>query len=440
MEDNSYHKKNHLGNSKLVQLLKTLSPKELKKLKNHLSSAWCKKNKYYLPLYERLLQTAPTFSGETLEKEKVYQYLYKKKPYNNLLFNNLLLALTKEVQNYIAFLMVQAQTGKSAVEYLQLNRLHQEAYFQASGQYRYQQEVPHLETANEALDAFYLLEKYKYYLEATARAKILKMPTPASFTVDNLLLQSLQNKLALEAITLYQLRVSQPTTITWEVYQQFKTSCLTAFPNLSLQLQQTFLILCINDVVQLDRMGHPLAMEELFGWYQIGLANECLMEHGYLDEAAYNNIVLVAEQKLPAPIRQDVHKWALAQLALQQGRYEEVRQAFVAWLPKEKKHAIQARVTLLKAHFKLAIADKVLLKNFEAACAAFKVYMRRDKLYTVDKNLSYLKFIQYAKKIVNYQHQPIRPKNWDLIEKALEQEPVLAGKRWLKKELALLQT
>ena len=203
-------------------------------------------------------------------------------------------------------------------------------------------------------------------------------------------------------------------------------------------------------------MGHPLAMEELFGWYQIGLANECLMEHGYLDEAAYNNIVLVAchldklpflvdfinnyEQKLPAPIRQDVHKWALAQLALQQGRYEEVRQAFVAWLPKEKKHAIQARVTLLKAHFKLAIADKVLLKNFEAACAAFKVYMRRDKLYTVDKNLSYLKFIQYAKKIVNYQHQPIWPKNWDLIEKALEQEPVLAGKRWLKKELALLQT
>jgi len=231
-------KVNHLANSKLIRLIKILSAKELKELKDWLASPWCKKNKYYLPFYAIICQAAPKFAEESLLKETVFEQLYKDKNYKNAIFNNLILSLTKEVQRYLSFLysqqskeeqsqlfrkalldrnaialyettaqsqikQVALQSAKSAEDYLRLNRLHQELYFQPSGHFRYQEDAPHLVAANEYLDAFYLLEKYKYLHESAARTKILKITKPSLLQVDIALLEELQCQLALEVVPLY---------------------------------------------------------------------------------------------------------------------------------------------------------------------------------------------------------------------------------------------
>jgi len=95
-------KKNHLGGSKLVQLIQTLTPKELRELKNWLASPWSKNSKYYLPFYKIIAKAAPSFTSDTLIKKRVYKSLYGEGPYQEGIFNNLIRALTKEVQQYLA--------------------------------------------------------------------------------------------------------------------------------------------------------------------------------------------------------------------------------------------------------------------------------------------------------------------------------------------------
>ena len=482
--------KNSLSNSKLILLLQTLSTKELKELKIWLSSPWSKKNKYYVPFFELLLSEAPSFSGEALVKKVIYKQLYKNKPYDNYIFNNLIRELSKEIQSYIAFLGVKQssreqelvvrkfylarnatdlyetltssinkkldkQTGKSAEDYLYLNRLHQEIYFQASGHHRYKIDAPNLVAADEALDAFYLLEKYNYWHEAVARTKILKIEIHPLLTFDLPLLDRLQTRLRLDAIPLYQLRLQRNASLNWKIYLDFKKAFLKVFSNLSFFHQQSFLIFCINDVIQLEQMGHATALEDLLEWYQLGLSNDLLMEHGYLNENAFNNVILTAShleradflvgfiqeygKKLPNTIKKDAYKWALAQLAFIQGDYPTVNKAFIDWLPKDKRYTIQAKITLLKANFKEALASKDLLKSFEDSCLAFEKYFHRNELYADDKNTSCLKFVQYARKIVHNKHNKISYKKWTTLIKAIEKEPLMLGKRWLKKEVDLIK-
>jgi len=473
---------NHLGNSKLIQLIKTLSTKELKELKDWLASPWCKKNKYYLPFYEILYQAAPKFSVDSLLKIPIFDQLYEGKSYNNAIFNNLILSLTKEVQSYVAFLYshtskkeqpqllrkyflernaivlyeattksqlkkLEQQAAKDAEDYLLINRLHQEFYFQPSGHVRYQVDSPHLVAANGSLDAFYLLEKYKYLHESAARTKIVHLATPSLLQTDITLLAELQRQLALEAVPLYKIRLEN-TKEQLEAYLHFKELYLEVFPKLSYAHQQSFLVFCINDAIHLDIRGYPKAMEELFDWYQRGLKNGLLLQQGKINEATYNNIILTAcyvdkksfliefidnySSKLPATIRKEAALWAQAQLAVAQGKYKRVINQYANWLPKDKRYALQTKITLLKANYKLATEEDDFKDDFDKYCAAFEQYIRRSNLYTADKRLAYLKFIQYVRRLAARQYDK---KGKILLERAIEKEPLLIGKGWLKKEL-----
>lgn len=481
---------NHLGTSKLVQLIKTLSAKELKELKDWLESPWCKTNKYHLPFYELLYQAAPKFEAVSLLKTSIFKQLYEGKNYNNAIFNNLILSLTKEVQRYLAFLFshqskeeqpqflrkyllernaialyetetqtqikkLKKQPAKSAKDYLLLNRLHQELYFQPSSKFRYKNEAPHLVVANDYLDAFYLLEKYKYLHESKARTKILKTEGNGILKENLPLLEDLQNHLALDAVPLYIFRLQNKQEVNLKDYTHFKELYLKAFPKLPYTLQQSFLVFCINDAIYLDVVGYPNAMEELFNWYKVGLSNHLLVEHGTINKGTFNNIILTAchvEQdaflkefienywtKLPAIIRKEAYQWSQAQLALVLGAYEQVIAQFGKWLPKDKLYAIQSKITLLKANFKLVLLKEDVLQTFVAHCQAFEKYMQRNTLFAPEKTTAYVKYIQYVRKMAVMSYALKRKQQWKKLELAIEQEPLLIGKSWLKKELNQLK-
>ena len=244
-------------NSKLVQLLQTLSKKEVVELKDWLESPWCKNNKHFLPFYEALQPTAATFPAATLQKEAIFAQLYAGKPYNNYLFNNLIRAFTKEVQNYMAFIAfrkspqaiqqfttrhlkereggkwyesfakdaiekIEEKPVKTIEEYWQLHRLYQDIYFQTSGHHRYQGDAPHLVAANRYLDTLYVLEKYKYGYVSEMRTKILKVKEDSLLKIDFSALKKLQGQLKIDAVQLYEFRLKHLTKLTWKKYLQFK--------------------------------------------------------------------------------------------------------------------------------------------------------------------------------------------------------------------------
>ncbi len=482
-------KENHLANGKLVRLCKTLSIKEFKQFKDWLVAPWGKKNKYYLPFYEIIAATAPSFSPEGLKKEQIFLSLYGSKKYNNALFNNLISALTKELQNYIALVYLnknpyendhllrqhlwtcnavdlyedfainsikklEKKPVKSTEDYLHLNRLHQAVYFQTSGHHRYQKGAPNLLAANHYLDVYYLLEKYKYLHEATSRLSIIQTDQ-SQLNVSIPLLQELQNKLSLEAVDLYENRLNRSGKVTWKDYVLFKEKFISSFDQLPFSLRQSFLIFCINDSIYLDATGHSKAIEELFSLYKLGLKDKLLIKNESLNEATFNNIVLTAchvaevsflekfiddyEHLLPAAVRKEAFIWALTQLAYAKGNYEKVEKQYSDWLPKNKHYAIQAKVTLLKTNFKLALINKSSRQFFNAYCNAFKKYIRRSKVYTTNRNTAYLKLIQYSNKMLTTFYDANQLVDWELLEASIEKEQLLLGKRWLKKEINLLK-
>ncbi len=480
---------NHLDQSKLIQLLKLLSDKEFANLKIWLSSPWAKTNKYFIPFFNIIERTAPDFSAATLTKEKVYAQLYDNKKYNNKIFNNLLLLLTKEVENYLVQLQLRQEEdlkqqllgkvllahnevklfekttqqsikklekkiAKSAGDHLLLHQLNESLHFQASGHHRYKSEAPLLEQANTHLDAFYTLEKLRYLQEKAARTKILKTAPNEVDAALLALLNQLQIPLQLPVLTLYNQRLNQEKTLDVASYNSFKQVYLKLFPSLHFSFQQLFLFCCINDTLALNTRGYYLAMEELFGWYRLGLREKLLFQNDRITGGTYNNIILTAchlkeytflnqfiatySAQLPEPIRDQAHLWAKEQLNYVLKNYGQVVTALNKWLPTNKVYVIQAKITLLKAHFKLAIADKSQLKSFESYCSAFEKYILRNQLYAKNKSISYLKFIQHTKKIVRLKYVGKKTQQWNSLLQVINNEAFLIGKQWLKAEIALL--
>jgi hypothetical protein len=481
----------HLVNSKLIRLLKLLPPKSFNDFEYWLTAPWSQKNKYFIPFFKILAKAAPNFSCDSLQKEKVYITLYEKNKYDNKIFNNLLLALTKEVERYLAHLQLmqeqdlkqqllgkvlsthnelplfetttkqhidrlEKKAAKSTTDHLLLYQLNEALHFQPSGHYRYQTMVPFLEQANLHLDAYFLLEKFKYLQEKVTRTHILQTN---QLDIDaNTSLLALLNKievpLSIPAITLFKCRLNQKKTPDWNTYITFKKAYLSFFSSLHFSFQQLFLFCCINDTLALNTGGHSEAIKELFEWYQLGLNKKLLFQNGKITGGTYNNIILTAchDQKhgflkdfianyskhLPEPIQAQASIWATQQLKYVLEDYTTVVTNLNQWLPSNKIYAIQAKITLLKAHYKLAINDNQQQKSFDSYCLAFERYILRNRLYAKNKRTSYLKYIQYAKKIVRLNYSTKGIQHWERLLTAIDKEPFLIGKQWLKKEIALL--
>ena len=481
-------KKNNLIKSKLLTIIQSFSVDELKGLEYWLAAPWCTTNKYYSPLCSILLAAAPDFAPKDLFKEVIFKKLYgAKQKYNAGIFNNLLLFFTKEVENYLSMLTLQKmpqqqqflmaqyysdrkigmfalknnkrsitsiekKSVKMDTDFLQLHNLYKEQYILKGASYS-QEGMVDLLAASNALDAYYLLNKYQCWHESHARRKILKTGENLDFFIDPNALRRLQNELSLPAIDLYDLRLRKYKKITEQSYFYFKKQYLATYDTLPFSLQQAFRIFCVNDAIYLDQKGFKNAMEEVFYWYQFGLEKELIIQEGKISLATYNNIILLAcrlekinflkkfianyKDKLPSSNKVEAYAWATSQLAYELSDYDAVLHQYKNWLPKHPHLAIQAKVTLLKTFVQLAIEEKVNQKQFEDHCLAFEKYIKRNKLYAKEKSTAYLKFIQYAKKIVIFYKKP--KSIWSVLEQAIKSEPLIIGKYWLEKQMARLQ-
>lgn len=481
---------NHLDKSKLIRLLKLLSNKEFEEFEKWLNSPWCQKNKYFLPFFKIIRLAAPKFASVSLNKTLIFSLLYPAKNYDNRIFNNLILALAKEVERYLAHLQLQkdkllqqqllgkaftakkqidlfeetnqkiikdleTKANKSTTDYLLLSQLNHALYFQTSGHHRYQPETPTLEKTITYLNHFYLLESYGYLHEIHARAKILKLTEQLTSPNNHLLLTKLQAQLKLVPAHLYEFRLRTHLAATWSDYLAFKALYLNAFVQLHFSFQQSFLFYCINDVVDFSAKGQPEAIAELYEWYQLGLDHQLLMQDGMITGGTYNNVILTAchlekhdfllqfietyTPKLPKTIRLQAKSWANAQVDYALGKYEVTIDALKDWIPDNKLYAIQTKITLLKANFKLILADSSHVERFQSYCLAFEKYIKRNQLYSVNRSTSFLKYIQYARKIALLCYKTPDTSKWKQLIKSIEEEKILFGKSWLLTEIELIR-
>lgn len=90
--------------SKIIDVLRCLSPEELKKLSDYLNSPIFNKRKLISDLYEIYKNNYPDFENKNFTKEKVFSKLFPGKKYNDENFRNLNSILFKLTEDFLSFI------------------------------------------------------------------------------------------------------------------------------------------------------------------------------------------------------------------------------------------------------------------------------------------------------------------------------------------------
>jgi len=87
--------------SSLLEIIRTLTPKELIKFEDFVNSPYFNKNKNVINLFIEIKKYAPEFNDENLEKEKVWQKLFPGKNYNYGIMKNIIHDLSKLSESFL---------------------------------------------------------------------------------------------------------------------------------------------------------------------------------------------------------------------------------------------------------------------------------------------------------------------------------------------------
>jgi len=90
-----------LNNSKLINVLKTLSREELKKFGDFVKSPYFNKNTNVIMLFTHLSKYSTDYSSSWLNKENVYNEIFPGKSYNNKVLKNLMTELLKLEEKFL---------------------------------------------------------------------------------------------------------------------------------------------------------------------------------------------------------------------------------------------------------------------------------------------------------------------------------------------------
>lgn len=114
-----------MTDSKLINLLKKLSPEELKEFEKFIASPYFSRSRDLNPLFKILKQFYPEFSGKNLHNEFIFKSLYPGKKYENVKSGNLIKTLFSDLFRLCKDFLIQNEFMKDSKrrEYYLLNQL-----------------------------------------------------------------------------------------------------------------------------------------------------------------------------------------------------------------------------------------------------------------------------------------------------------------------------
>jgi len=105
-----------MKDSKLIKILKTFSPEEIKSFEKFITSPYFNTVKNYLFFFKELIKFYPDFNDDRLNGELIYRKLYKGKPFNKQVMWN----LNSKLEDLANEFLEQVALGKNKFERLEL--------------------------------------------------------------------------------------------------------------------------------------------------------------------------------------------------------------------------------------------------------------------------------------------------------------------------------
>lgn len=224
-----------------------------------------------------------------------------------------------------------------------------------------------------------------------------------------------------------------------EHFYQLKESLMNYVQNIDINELKDLYILAINYCIKKINTGNKAYFYEIFEIYKLGLKNDILEENGKISPYTFKNIVSIAigieqydwlavfleeyENKILGEFAKDFYTYSLARFYFALKKYDEAMDLLQEMDIKETFTDLDTRILIIKIYYELKEFDLI-----DYTISNLKQQLQRKNLQTYHQE-TYKNFLKWLQKIIKSQHHNKLEKK--KMVKSIEEETILAEKPWL---------
>ncbi len=432
--------------SRLIEVLKSLSNREMKALGEYLASPYFKKREGVGQLYEYIALALRSNDEIVLDKKNAYQKLFPKQVYNDVTLRLIMSDLLRQTEGFLAMERYQEDTLTQKI-YLAQSYRHRklakpfqhtlknarniqqkEPSYSADVQFR--QSLLHaeeyhflleenrqgerdLQTWHDALNHFFIAETLRQTCTMLTHERVAEKEHNFLLLSDILKhIEAQPNLLDIPAIQLYYHSYHTLVgTQNEEHFQQLKGGIIRYGEGFSqAELKEIYTHAINHCIRQNNKKENTVFLRELFDLYQVGLEQDAFLENGFLSRWTYKNIVTAGlmleefewvegfiyeyESKLERKYRKDSFAYNLACLFYGKKQYGKAISQLQEVRFDDVFLNLNARNLLLKIYLELEEYEAL-----ESHLNSFEIFIRRKKIANPHR-ANYLNTIKLSRKII----------------------------------------
>lgn len=479
--------------SKLLHLLQCLDTRERTRFGQYVHSPFFNKHSEIRLLADYLLEQAPDYPEQQLQKQRVAKAIFQEEDYDEDHFNNLISDLLKLLYSFLAYQQYETdpqlekqllirelfakdnylhvervtrryqQLQKKAMHhsyafYLQDYHLH-EALDQlelSKNQRRYNE---HLQQQSDQLDRYYFINKLRLACDMSSRNTVIQATYHCHFLEEiRAFCSSNKDLLQVPVLSVYfhtlQMLENRESP---RFYHQLKQDLKNYGDQFPAEELRTLYNYALNYCIQKINSGSNAFYRETLELYQTMLDAEIIFVNGYLTQWSYKNIITTGirlhafdwteqfihdyKSRLLPEEQTNAVAYNLASLHYAKGDYTKALRQLHDVEFTDPSYHLGAKIIQLKSYYELDEEEP-----FFSLIEAFKKYLQRNRQISDYRKKANLHFLKLAKLIFKFKTgQPywrpsqIKQKYLQIQEKLENWEPV-ANKHWLEEILEQLNT
>ncbi len=435
-----------MENSKLVAMLQSFDPLEIKELEDFVTSPFFNKNEDVVRLMQYLKRAWPEWKLRKMEKAAVFRKLFPGQVYNDQKLAHLMNQLLRLCEQYLAvrsFLANELLFNSQALGELvdkKLDKHYGFLYQRTMERLRDRQEQkgenllyefllaehgvrqfynrkvrevdPGIQVVSDKLDEFYFYNKLKYSCAMLNRQTILTTDYQIPFV--NKVKNHLLDQRDMHPLTATYLRIYLCMVFPEKEthFRELRRLIAKHADALEIRERREIYLYAINYCAGHIRKGLESYIPVVLQLYQDGIADRSLFEGEYLSHWTFTNVVKLAlrleryqwieefirkyTSSLDPQFRDDASHFNLAELYYQKKDWNRVLENLSRLNFTDIHYHLGARVILVKTYYELDETEPLL-----SQLAAFGIYLRRNKKISQPLKEPYLNFCNLMYKLVH---------------------------------------
>jgi len=482
-----------MKNNKTIKAISLLSSQELHWFQEFVHSPYFNKHENIRKLMDIIVASAPHFSEDDLNKEKVFRKIFPKEKFNPQKLSDLLTYLYRLYEKFLMQLEFENDEAEGKILLLRwyrtkkmdrhflnvMNVIRQNGMLDGLDETRFMKEYQ-VETESDlfftakdsrttdksierktiSLDLFYLTAKLKSCCEMLNRQNIVSeryeirmLDEVKSFVGNHFqLLEDYPHILIYYQILL---------TLQESNVEEHYTSLVGLLGKHSSRIEKselrTLYDYAQNYCIKKINSGNTRYLNEIFKLYQSLLKQDLMLdENGNLSQWDYKNIVTVGtrlkeyawcekflndyKEKLPPADRDNAFAFNLATLYYSQKNYTRALKLLQDVEFTDVYYSLGARSLLLKAYYE-ANEFEPLYSLFDS----FKIYLKRNKLVSPYQYTVHMNLIKMTKRLANIRsmkglsREASIVKELDKLRKKIEATPEITNLNWLMEMMGQIE-